>query len=99
MKVGGKFYLAAQTQQRRGAYSRQMNRRAVENQQAAIQHFGQALFSAKVANGQEQARLALQVAAKRMSTEMQTRIKAMEQTAAQANEIARERSSGVNILA
>lgn len=97
MKIGGKFYLAAQAQRRRGAYARQMSRQTVQNHQAAIQHYGQALFSAKIVSGQEQTRQALEVAATRMSAEMQARVRAIQSNADNIEKIMNERS-GVNVL-
>lgn len=78
MKVGGKFY-QAHVRQNRMTYSKWMNRQALRAQEAAIQQYGQALFTVNVQNGQESVRLTMVQTAGRLQQEMEKRFGSLDQ--------------------
>jgi hypothetical protein len=97
MKIGGKFYLANVQQQKRFSYSRQLNRRALEAQRQAVQFYGDALFAAKITQGQESVRLTIQQFAKRVAGEMEARFASYDQLRTSVSELASGAGGGIDL--
>lgn len=73
MKVGGKFWLAAQEPQRRGQWAKQINRQFVRQHRSAMRFYANAVFETNIAHGYERAKQVLTQYAQSVAGEMQAR--------------------------